>query len=201
MDALKPTTKLVTVTVGGNDVHYLGNLFAWSCQGDPAAVPLLLRLTGGFTVASDAEVDKELAALPARRDQMAQLVNQRSPHAQLVFVDYTTVLPQSGSCPEHLPITDAQLQRASLVAAQLAADTAAVAQRNGSLLARVSKATEGHDIYSAAPWVFGFTFPPTPLQYGPTAYHPRRQTSQKAVKPKFAERITREACKKHLSQD
>jgi hypothetical protein len=102
VDALKFTTQLVTVTVGDNDVDYLGNLFGWSCQHDPAAVPFLWRRAGVCTVTSDAEVDTELAALPARLDQIAQQVRQRSPHAHLVFVDYTTVLPHSGSCPARL---------------------------------------------------------------------------------------------------
>lgn len=80
-------------------------------------------------------------------------MHQRSPNARLVFVDYTTVLPDSGSCPTRLPITDAELQRGRRIAAQLVADTSAAAQRNGALLAQVSKATHDHDICSADPWV------------------------------------------------
>jgi len=181
VNALKPTTQLVTVTIGGNDVNYLGNLFAWSCQHDPADVPFLWSHAGPCTVTSDAKVDTERAALPARLDQIAQQVHQRSPHARLVFVDYTTILPDSGSCPTRLPITDTELQRARLVATHLVADTAAAAQRNSALLAQVSRATHGHDICSADPWVFGFTFSGSPLQYGPLAYHPTQKAMQGAA--------------------
>jgi hypothetical protein len=39
----------------------------------------------------------------------------------------------------------------------------------------VSKATHGHDICSADPWVFGFTFSGNPLHYGPLAHHPHTE--------------------------
>lgn len=91
-----------------------------------------------------------------------------------MFVDYTTALPDSGSCPARLPITDAELQHARVVAVRLVAETGAAAQRNGALLAQMSKATHGHDICSADPWVFGLTFSGSPLQYGPLATTPRR---------------------------
>lgn len=46
IDAVRPGTKLVTLTVGGNDVSYLGSLTAWSCANDPSKVPLLVRAVG-----------------------------------------------------------------------------------------------------------------------------------------------------------
>jgi hypothetical protein len=36
-------TKLVTLTVGGNDVLYVGSLTAWACANDPSHVPFLAR--------------------------------------------------------------------------------------------------------------------------------------------------------------
>ena len=65
--------------------------------------------------------------------------------------------------------------------AQLVANTAAAARRNGALLAQVSKATHGHDLRSPDPWVFGFTFAGGALQYGPLAYHPTQWAMQVAA--------------------
>lgn len=171
VDALRPTTELVTVTVGGNDVSYLGNLLAWSCQEDPGRIPFVGRLLSRMDT-PEAEVDRELAMLPDRLAQIATGVRRRSPRALLVFVDYTTVLPDEGSCPDRLPITEQQLQRSRYVATKLADITAAVARDCGALLVRASDVTRGHDICSTDPWVFGFDFPATPFTYGPTAYHP-----------------------------
>ncbi|MGD0610254.1 MAG: SGNH/GDSL hydrolase family protein [Anaerolineales bacterium] len=177
VDALRSSTELVTVTVGGNDISYLGNLFAWSCQQDPLRVPLMWRLEV-CTSTPDADVDRQLAELPALLEKIATEVRQRSPRATLVFVDYTTVLPKSGSCPDRLPITEQQLERSRSLAGQLADITAAVARNTGALLVRASEITRGHDICSADPWVYPDTFPTTPFSYGPVAYHPTEQAMQ-----------------------
>jgi hypothetical protein len=36
---------------------------------------------------------------------------------------------------------------------------------------KASELTEGHDVCSADPWVFGLQFPESPSIYGPIAYH------------------------------
>src|SRR5690348_11840806 len=35
IDAIGPATRLVTITVGGNDVDFVGDLYAWSCHNAP----------------------------------------------------------------------------------------------------------------------------------------------------------------------
>jgi hypothetical protein len=99
VDALRPNTELVTITVGGNDVSYLGNLVAWSSQQDPDRIPFVGRLLAR-TATPEAEVDRALAILPDRLARIATEVRQRSPRAILVFVDYTTV----GWPPSLMPI-------------------------------------------------------------------------------------------------
>lgn len=74
----------------------------------------------------------------------------------------------------------------SIARRSLAADTAA-ARRNGALRARVSKGTHGHDICSADPWVFGFTFSLSPLQWGSLAYHLKQKAMQVAANTVLAE--------------
>jgi len=177
VDALRPNTELVTVTVGGNDVSYLGNLLAWSFQQDPDRIPFVGRLLARTTT-PEAKVDRELALLPDRLARIATEVRRRSPRALLVFVDYTTVLPEEGSCPDRLPITEQQLKRSRYVAKQLADITAAVARDFGALLVRASEVTRGHDICSDDPWVFGFDFAARPFAFLSTAYHPTEKAMQ-----------------------
>jgi hypothetical protein len=76
----------------------------------------------------------------------------------LLFVDYVSVLPETGGCKAApLPAADAKQARAT--AARLAQLTAAVAKDTGSTLVRVSSLSRGHDACAADPWVTGFPQP------------------------------------------
>lgn len=174
VDALRAETELVTVTVGGNDVSYMGNLLAWSHQNAPKRTPFLWRaLVPKLTL--DDEVERAVAELPTLLARIADEVRRRSPNAILVFVDYMTVLPEAGACPDHLPLTEQELQRGREVARRLEDITASVAQESGALLVRASEVTRGHDVCAADPWVYGYVFPATPFNFGPVAYHPNEQ--------------------------
>ncbi|MEZ0049125.1 hypothetical protein ABIA30_000115 [Mycobacterium sp. MAA66] len=81
-------------------------------------------------------------------------------------------LPDTGYCPDKLPIINAQFDRAPQLAKTLIAKTEEAARVTGSLLVSAADLTLGHDICSADPWVYGYTFSASPLNYGPMAYHP-----------------------------
>ncbi|CPX56138.1 SGNH/GDSL hydrolase family protein [Mycobacteroides abscessus] len=171
LDAVVDSTKLVTITAGGNDIYYLPNLVAWACAKDPGAVSFSWRLSV-CTIRPDDEVDTAATQVGASLQQIGREAHRRAPHATVVFVDYMTVLPDAGYCPDKLPITSAQFDRARFLAKTLAAKTKEAAQATGSLFVSASDLTRGHDICSADPWVYGYTFPATPLNYGPMAFHP-----------------------------
>jgi lysophospholipase L1-like esterase len=171
VDALRADTRLVTVTVGGNDVSYIGNLLVWSRRDAPRQTPLLWRLVLSKPT-PDVEVDRALAKLPTLLSRIADEVRRRSPNATLVFVDYATVLPETWPDSGRLPLTLEHMQRGRSVAQRLAEITAEVAHQTGALLVRASEVTRGHDVCSADPWVFGYVLPVTPFRFAPIAYHP-----------------------------
>ncbi|WP_315727459.1 MULTISPECIES: SGNH/GDSL hydrolase family protein [unclassified Bradyrhizobium] len=171
IDALRPGTKLVTVTVGGNDISYLGNLFAWSCESRPKAIDAIWRLLV-CKVTPQEVVQQKLEGLEGTMLRIADEVHRRSPQATLVFVDYATVLPDAGQCPDRLPITTDELDQIRLLSDRLKAVTFDVAQRSRATIVEASEVTKGHDICSAEPWVFGWTMPTTPLSFGPMGFHP-----------------------------
>jgi lysophospholipase L1-like esterase len=172
--AVKPTTKLVTITVGGNDVSYLGNLFAWSCAGEPGKVPLTWKLLGLCRVRPPGTVRAAFSPLLKHMTEIARRVHAIAPGARIVYVDYTTVLPDRWVCPA-LPITPHEANTARTVAARLKKITAEAANSTGSILIQASTLTHGHDICSPHPWVFGFQLASNPLAFGPLPYHPTEQ--------------------------
>lgn len=179
--ALRPETELITLTVGGNDVSYVGNMLMWSAQ-DARRLPFVWRLLLPLLPkpASDADVDRALLALPLRLTRIAEEARRRSPNAALVFVDYATILPEAD--PETytalLPLTHEHLERCRYVAQRLAATFADVAQQTGALLARASEITRGHDVCASDPWIEGFILPGRPFAFEPIAYHPNARGMQ-----------------------
>ena len=175
LSALRPQTRLVTVTIGGNDLGFLGNIFSWSCQNERARTPFLWRLSVCRGVASTRDVDQAIKALPDRLYKITQEVRRRSPQARLVFVDYVTFLPARGECPDRLPLTGAQLDRARFIEGKLVEITASAARRGGALYVPISRISKGHDICSARPWAFGFQFPKWMFNWAPMPFHPNQQ--------------------------
>jgi lysophospholipase L1-like esterase len=164
IEAVTPATRLVTVTIGGNDVGLIAGLGAGACRE-------IARRKG------DAEGLAKCPA-PARADEaayqrlavaMREIVTQvraRAPKAKLVFVDYFTILPASGVCaatPLSLPDADASRETARRVAEI----TGMTAREAGALLVKASTLSTGHDACGATPWMNGFPVPP-----GVAAFHP-----------------------------
>ena len=155
LDAVDADTKLVTVTIGGNDLGYMAGLMMASCgRADCPHVA--------------APTDQDYAALEDRMNQVAQQVRQRAPDARLVFVDYPAVLPPQGVC-DATPLAEADAGAARAIAQRLAAITARVAHQNHADLVRLTQLS-GHDACAADPWMNGFARPGHPI--AGTGYHP-----------------------------
>ena len=177
IDAVGPETRLVTVTTGGNDVAYIGNLYAWSCELRPDPVPAIIHKPL-CTATPESAVQSRLDALEGSMLQIAHAVHARAPRARLVFLDYTTVLPDAGDCPDRLPLSQAHLEQGRAVAARLASNTAEAAAKGGASLIQVSKLTEGHDVCSTDPWVSGWSFSVPLTTFSQVAYHPTARAMQ-----------------------
>jgi lysophospholipase L1-like esterase len=99
IEALTPDTKLVTVTIGGNDVDYtVTNL---GCSAD--------ALNGhdclGTTVQPN-DVEAKLAALPAKLDATLAAIKAKAPKATVVVLPYLRVMPAvPAPCPPSVPMS------------------------------------------------------------------------------------------------
>lgn len=80
-DAVTPETALVTITVGGNDVHYSTTTLA--CGAPENCLADL----------DTAAIDTAMDQLPDRLASVARAVRERAPDARIVLVTYPEVVP------------------------------------------------------------------------------------------------------------
>jgi lysophospholipase L1-like esterase len=165
LDAITRDTLLVTVTIGGNDIGYIGCLIAASMTYGKDHVA-----TEGWRcpiAANTSETAWQQLATSMRA--IAAQVKQRAPAARLIFVDYPVVLPEQGVClPTPLSTEQADVMRAT--AKRLAEVTAAVAHESHSELFAASMLSKGHDACAEVPWMNGFPRSNEKLIGAP--YHP-----------------------------
>ncbi len=178
IDAIKPDTRLVTVTIGGNDVGFVGGLMAASCEDSPEPTPSsVATMCKGLrayaqkhpqafvTVPTEAAWTK----LEGNLDRIAQEVRHRAPQARLIFVEYIRVVPEAGSCAT-VPLSGKVAAQARATALRLAQLTAAAARRAGAGLIQTRKLSRGHDACAKDNWATGFV--PRPGATQVVAYHP-----------------------------
>jgi hypothetical protein len=163
INAVTADTELVTITIGGNDVNYVGNLMAEACQGDLAANPLSvisnqLKLYGLCTPVPDSVVQTRLAGIQDALTATVNAVQKKAPHARVVLVDYLSVLPDNGTPCTAVPIPQQRQKFLLDVARGMSLATKHAAQQTGAELVVASKDSQGHDACSTDPWVTGYDF-------------------------------------------
>ncbi len=90
IDAVTSKTRLVTMTIGGNDVNYVGT--AIECgQPDSTCV----------ATANPAETDAAFQALPGSLTTLIQAVQAKAPSATIVLVTYVRLVPPTACAALH----------------------------------------------------------------------------------------------------
>lgn len=145
-------TKLVTITVGGNDVGFIGDLSMLALRRATGPTAWLARRLWNGPKPDEA---RGYAALEATLDTLIGAIRARAPAARVVLVTYPAVLPQRGTCPQ-LNLSAAEAERMRPVERQLAEVTRAAARKGGAMLVDMNALSAGHDACSAAPWVHGW---------------------------------------------
>lgn len=150
IDSVDANTKLVTVTIGGNDIAFVGNIFAAACEQMTTPDPRCQK----WREVSEAEWQGD----EERMRRIVSAIHERAPKARVVFVDYITVLPPKGACAA-VPITDKRLKQSQFAAKRLAKITARVAKAENAEVLRFSDLSRSHAPCSAEPWSNGMTAP------------------------------------------
>jgi len=174
IDAVTPETRLVTITIGGNDVGYSGRLISQSCEAvreQADAAPEALAFCKGFPPPTmfPQPTDANFERLENNYIAAIAAIRAKAPQARIVLVQYLAALPPSGGCAA-LPISADHAALSRMVAARVADVTARVAKASGAALVEAMTLSADHTVCSAKPWVFGF-----PVAKGPKVvipYHP-----------------------------
>ena len=165
LDAVTACTRLVTITAGGNDIGYLPALTLASL---PGPLPRLARVRDRIVTATDIDtVDARFATLAVALTAVVDRIHRQAPQAQVVFVDYLTILPHDSAIVTDPP--GAQLAAwGRHTARRLAATTSAVAAATGSDFLDAGRRSHDHHAWATEPWTRRFH----PSLRGGAPYHP-----------------------------
>lgn len=163
IDAVTPETDLVTVTIGGNDVDYMGRLVANSCATlfershprPPEQAYVKFCGNAGAPPSSEPRPE-EYAKVEASAVAIVAAIKARSPMARVVFVDYLPIVAENGRLCDLLPLTPERAASTVRVHRAVAEATGRAAEMTGSQLVRASSLGKGHGACSKDPWVAGF---------------------------------------------
>lgn len=154
LDAITPETQLVTITIGGNNLRYVGNLFAASCR---AGVKFRTQSgeERGDCPPLDLAGEADYRQLQDSLLNIAAAVKDRAPEARLVFVQYVTLIAEESCAAAPLLPEDAAALRET--GARLAAVTAQAARIAGADIISAEELSRGHTPCDAQPWSRAFS--------------------------------------------
>jgi len=155
IDAVTPDTRLVTLTIGGNDINYAGYLISSSC-GPDGMVTL-----GAQTMRCPQVPAPDEAAYSRLENNLGAIVRQvkaRAPSARIVFVQYVTLVPDQPCDGARLVPDKAIVARE--IGRRLADVTARVAKREGADVLAADRLSRAHTACDAEPWSFGTSVTP-----------------------------------------
>jgi lysophospholipase L1-like esterase len=149
IDAVKADARLVTVTIGGNDLSYVGNLFIATCLSRAGADAQRAAACGTVRKPTDADYAK----VEANMTEIARQVRLRAPKARLVFVQYLTPLGGKSCAASPVRAEDAATIRG--IGKRLAEITARVAATAQATTIEINQTSATHTPCDAEPWLFG----------------------------------------------
>lgn len=144
--AIGPATRLVTITTGGNDLDYIGDLMAAS--GGMGRLGAWLH--GDILPAADRPYD----AVATNLREIVRRIRELAPDAEIMIVSYPALLPRQGTCAA-LGISSVQADISREVGQRLSELTRQAAIDTDARFIDMAAASLGHDACSAMPWVHG----------------------------------------------
>ncbi len=157
-------TRLVTITAGGNDIGYVGDLSLLAARKTSTPLGWIARRIWAGPRAAD---DRDYASV--RRDLLATLkaVRERAPDATIIVATYPTLLPPTGTCAR-IGLSASEVALMRRVGDRLAQVTRSAAQEGGARVVDMHSLGSAHSACSDTPWTTGY------FEAGPAPFHPTR---------------------------
>lgn len=147
-DKLTPTTDLVTLGIGGNDIG-----LATDIEACLSLLPFDLPGQGCKAKFTAGGVDQVSAAIKATAPKIAATIagiHQRSPHARILLVNYLDGVPLNGKgCWPVVPVPDVDMAYMAAKFQEMNAMLATVATSTHTQLVDTFTPTVGHDVCKA----------------------------------------------------
>lgn len=151
IDALGPRTRLVTMTAGGNDIGYVGDLTAMAYRRRGGVAGFLVgRFWNGAQPVAERKFDQLRANLVATLGE----IRRRAPQARIFMVTYPVIVPPKGTCTG-LGINEDEAALMRSVGVRLAEVTREAAQEAGVTVIAMDQLSASHDACAASAWVNG----------------------------------------------
>ncbi|WEH13075.1 SGNH/GDSL hydrolase family protein [Streptomyces sp. VNUA24] len=156
LDGVPSYADLVTITVGGNDLNYIGSMFALGIAGrlseSPWTRPLRAVLPTPQVPNPTAE-DVERAAVGLSR--VVEAVRHRAPDARILLVDYLAVIGPATRPSCAAPFDEAAIDALRRLGVTVSEVFENASSRSGAELVRMNELSREHALGSADPWVTG----------------------------------------------
>lgn len=150
LDAVGPDTRLVTATIGGNDLNYAAYLLATACGADNMVA------IGGRTIPCpphSVPTEADYAALESRMREVVRRVKAKAPQARFIYVQYVTLVPRRPCSSAPIPPEKAAVARE--IGRRLAAITVRAARLEGGEVLDADRLSRRHTACDAEPWSVG----------------------------------------------
>ncbi|WP_245815947.1 SGNH/GDSL hydrolase family protein [Rhodococcus maanshanensis] len=142
LDALTPTTELVTLMIGGNNNNTFAGAMA-TCIGAMVSSPVAqapCQAQHGAKLAEPIETQTYPALVKALSD-----IHDRSPQARVFIAGYPWLLPASGSCYPQMPVAAGDVPYLRALQAKLNDAVRRAAKETGATFVDMSQVSEGRD--------------------------------------------------------
>ncbi len=111
INALGPDTRLVTITAGGNDIGYVGDLTAMAYVRKGGIIGFVVDV---FWQGAEPIAERDFAGLEADLTAGLLEIRRRAPDARIVVLTYPAILPETGTCAQlGIDAGEAELMRRS----------------------------------------------------------------------------------------
>jgi hypothetical protein len=150
LDVVDTSTTLLTIGIGlNNNAVSVGLLLV--CL-DPDHGPLSDKCQR-YLATPQSTIETQIKLSASQLGASLAEIRKKAPKARIVVVGYPRLVPDVGSCPDRLPVPDAQVERMRWAMGYVNQVWAETAKQAGTVYVDMYAASEGHDICADDPWI------------------------------------------------